>query len=117
MNPNGEERAGDRFIMTVTAPNPGYWTASAIVPQGNLRYTVDLRMEEDRLTTRGLHIRWCHLHNRRVETREQSHKPEFDPCRKSPVVLRTLRVTDFPREVRPRATARHGWPGRANVAR
>jgi uncharacterized protein (DUF2147 family) len=52
-NPNSVEKAGDRFIMSLTASDPGHWTGSAFDPQRNLRYTVDLRIEGDRLTTRG----------------------------------------------------------------
>jgi uncharacterized protein (DUF2147 family) len=52
-NPNGEEKLGDKFIMTITAGGPGHWTGSALDARRNLRYTVDLLMEGDRLTTRG----------------------------------------------------------------
>jgi uncharacterized protein (DUF2147 family) len=52
-NPNGMEKPGDKFIMTITAGGPGHWMGSALDPRRNLRYTVDLLMEGDRLTTRG----------------------------------------------------------------
>jgi uncharacterized protein (DUF2147 family) len=52
-DPKGVEKAGDRFIMTVTAANPGHWTGMAFDPQRKLEYAVDLRLEEGRLITQG----------------------------------------------------------------
>jgi uncharacterized protein (DUF2147 family) len=52
-NPNGEEKPGDKFIMTTTVVGPGHWMGSALDPRRNLSYTVDLLMAGDRLTTRG----------------------------------------------------------------
>jgi uncharacterized protein (DUF2147 family) len=49
----GPEKAGDRFIMAVKAAEPGHWMGSAFDPQRKLSYNVDVRLQGDRLTTRG----------------------------------------------------------------
>jgi len=52
-DPQGEEKAGDRFIMTLTAANDRHWTGSAFDPRRNLVYTMDMSMAGPQLMTRG----------------------------------------------------------------
>lgn len=52
-DPQGQEKAGDRFIMTLVSTDPSHWTGSAFDPQRNLIYTMDLSVSGQQVTTRG----------------------------------------------------------------
>ncbi len=52
-DPQGQEKPGDRFIMSLVSTNPSHWTGSAFDPQRNLVYTMDLSVSGQQLTTRG----------------------------------------------------------------
>lgn len=52
-DPYGQEKAGDRFIMTLVSTDSSHWTGSAFDPQRNLSYTMDLSVSGRQLTTRG----------------------------------------------------------------
>jgi uncharacterized protein (DUF2147 family) len=52
-DPQGEEKPGDRFIMTVKAADNRHWTGSAFDPRRNLVYTMDMSMAGPQLMTRG----------------------------------------------------------------
>jgi uncharacterized protein (DUF2147 family) len=52
-NPAGMEKIGDKFSMNVKEVAPRHWTGAAFDQQRNLRYSVDVQMIGDRLTTRG----------------------------------------------------------------
>ena len=52
-DPQGQEKAGDRFIMTLVSTDPSHWTGSAFDPQRHLVYTMDVNVSGQQLTTRG----------------------------------------------------------------
>ena len=52
-DPQGQEKAGDRFIMNLVSTDAGHWTGSAFDPQRNLVYTMDVSVSGRQLTTRG----------------------------------------------------------------
>src|SRR5579872_3893017 len=52
-DPQGQEKAGDRFIMTLVSTDSSHWTGSAFDPQRNLNFTMDLSVSGRQLTTRG----------------------------------------------------------------
>src|SRR5471030_1152078 len=52
-DPKGEEKAGDRLIMTLRAADGRQWTGSAFDPQRNQTYTVVIQVAGKQLTTQG----------------------------------------------------------------
>jgi uncharacterized protein (DUF2147 family) len=52
-DPQGQEKAGDRFIMTMTSTGASHWTGSAFDPKRNLVYSMDMSMAGGQMTTRG----------------------------------------------------------------
>ena len=52
-NPQGDEKVGDKLIMTLRQTDRDHWTGSAFDPQRNLTYSMDLSVAGDRMTTRG----------------------------------------------------------------
>jgi uncharacterized protein (DUF2147 family) len=52
-DPQGQAKAGDRFVMTLVSTNTSHWTGSAFDPQRNLNFTMDVSMSGQQLTTHG----------------------------------------------------------------
>jgi uncharacterized protein (DUF2147 family) len=52
-DPQGQEKPGDRFVMTLVSTDSSHWTGSAFDPQRNLVYNMDLSLSGQELTTRG----------------------------------------------------------------
>jgi uncharacterized protein (DUF2147 family) len=52
-DPQGDEKPGDKFIMTLVATDSSHWTGSAFDPRRNISYSVDVSLEGRQLTTRG----------------------------------------------------------------
>jgi uncharacterized protein (DUF2147 family) len=52
-DPQGEEKPGDEFVMTLTATDPTHWIGSAFDLQRNVSYSMELIVEGRQLTTRG----------------------------------------------------------------
>jgi uncharacterized protein (DUF2147 family) len=52
-DPQGQEKAGDRFIMTLVSTDSSHWTGSAFDPQRKLVYTMDVSLSGQQLTTHG----------------------------------------------------------------
>ena len=52
-DPQGQEKAGDKFVMSLVAKNADHWTGSAFDPQRQLVYTMDVSVTGGELTTRG----------------------------------------------------------------
>jgi uncharacterized protein (DUF2147 family) len=52
-DPQGQEKPGDRFIMTLVSTDQSHWTGSAFDPQRKLVYSMDVSVSGEQLTTRG----------------------------------------------------------------
>jgi uncharacterized protein (DUF2147 family) len=52
-NPQGDEKVGDKLVMTLNATDPNHWTGSAFDPQRDRSYSMEMSVAGDRLTTRG----------------------------------------------------------------
>lgn len=52
-DPQGEEKAGDRFIMTLASTGATHWTGSAFDPKRKLVYSMDMSLVGEQMTTRG----------------------------------------------------------------
>jgi uncharacterized protein (DUF2147 family) len=52
-DPAGQEKPGDRFVMSLISTDPSHWTGSAFDPQRNLVYTMDVSVSGQQLMTRG----------------------------------------------------------------
>ncbi len=52
-DPYGQEKTGDRFIMTLVSTDSGHWTGSAFDPQRHLVYSMDVSLNGGQLTTHG----------------------------------------------------------------
>jgi uncharacterized protein (DUF2147 family) len=52
-NPSGDEKAGDRLVMTLNQSGVSHWVGSAFDPQRNSTYSMDISVQGNRLTTRG----------------------------------------------------------------
>jgi uncharacterized protein (DUF2147 family) len=52
-DPQGQEKAGDRFIMTLASAGASHWTGSAFDPKRNLVYSMDMSQAGEQMTTRG----------------------------------------------------------------
>ena len=52
-DPHGDERAGDQFVMTLSADRPQHWMGSAFDTRRNLNYSMELTVEGRQLMTRG----------------------------------------------------------------
>jgi uncharacterized protein (DUF2147 family) len=50
---DGDEKAGDTFVLTLVATDRSHWTGSAFDRKRNLNYSMDMSVEGGQLTTRG----------------------------------------------------------------
>ena len=51
-NPQGDEKVGNRLIMTLNETGADHWTGSAFDPQRDQTYTMSIRVA-DKMTTDG----------------------------------------------------------------
>ena len=52
-NPDGDEKIGDKLVLTLTRTDESHWTGSAFDPKRHLDFSMEMRVAGDRLTTRG----------------------------------------------------------------
>ena len=52
-NPEGNEKVGDRLVMTLNETATNHWTGSAFDPQRNRTYSMEMNVTGNRMTTRG----------------------------------------------------------------
>jgi uncharacterized protein (DUF2147 family) len=52
-NPQGDEKVGDKLVMTLKETGTDHWTGSAFDPQRNRTYAMEMSVAGDRMTTRG----------------------------------------------------------------
>jgi len=52
-NPQGDEKVGNRLIMTLNETGADHWTGSAFDPQRDRTYAMEMSVAGNRLTTRG----------------------------------------------------------------
>ena len=52
-NSQGDEKAADKLIMTLSETAANHWAGSAFDPQRNRNYSMEMNVAGDRLTTRG----------------------------------------------------------------
>jgi uncharacterized protein (DUF2147 family) len=50
---DGDEKAGDTFVLTLVATDRDHWTGSAFDRKRNLSYSMDMSIDKGELTTRG----------------------------------------------------------------
>jgi uncharacterized protein (DUF2147 family) len=50
---DGDEKAGDSFVLTLVATDRSHWTGSAFDRKRNLSYSMDMSLDKGQLTTRG----------------------------------------------------------------
>jgi uncharacterized protein (DUF2147 family) len=50
---DGDEKAGDTFVLTLVATDRSHWTGSAFDRKRNLSYSMDMSLDGGQLTTRG----------------------------------------------------------------
>ncbi len=56
-NPQGDEKVGDKLVMTLNEIDANHWTGSAFDPQRNRTYSMEMSVAGDRMTTRGCILR------------------------------------------------------------
>ncbi len=52
-NPRGDEKVGDKLVMTLSETEADHWTGSAFEPQRDRTYVMEMSVAGNRLTTRG----------------------------------------------------------------
>jgi uncharacterized protein (DUF2147 family) len=52
-DPQGDEKVGDKLIMTLTEASPNHWTGEAFDPKRNRIYSMEMSLEDKHLTTQG----------------------------------------------------------------
>jgi len=52
-NPRGDEKVGDKLVMTLNETEADHWTGSAFDPQRDRTYAMEMSVAGNRLTTRG----------------------------------------------------------------
>lgn len=52
-NPEGDERVGDKLVMTLTPVDSTHWTGTAFDPKRHLTFSMAMSVAGDRLTTHG----------------------------------------------------------------
>jgi uncharacterized protein (DUF2147 family) len=52
-NPQGDEKVGDKLVMTLKETAADHWTGSAFDPQRDRTYSMEMSVAGNRMTTRG----------------------------------------------------------------
>jgi uncharacterized protein (DUF2147 family) len=52
-NPQGDEKVGDKLVMTLKETAADHWTGSAFDPQRDRTYAMEMSVAGNRMTTRG----------------------------------------------------------------
>jgi uncharacterized protein (DUF2147 family) len=52
-NPQGDEKVGDKLVMTLKETDGKRWNGTAFDPQRNLSYSMELNVSGNKMTTRG----------------------------------------------------------------
>jgi uncharacterized protein (DUF2147 family) len=52
-NPQGDEKVGDKLVMTLNEAAADHWTGSAFDPQRSRTYAMEMNVAGNRMTTRG----------------------------------------------------------------
>jgi uncharacterized protein (DUF2147 family) len=52
-NPQGDEKVGDKLVMTLKATDGERWEGAAFDPQRDRRYSMELSVSGNKMTTRG----------------------------------------------------------------